>query len=126
MNKEIRSPYHKIHFLDNGIIKLIPITSDESLDKAKNVLAEIKKIAGCIKHPLIVDVRHNISISREARQFYSGKEFADIVTSLALIVESPISKVLANFFLFMNKPPYSTRLFTNEDEAIEWLKDYLE
>ena len=125
MNKEITTSFHKASFLDEGIVKVICITSDETIEKARQLSDSIKRITGNKKCPLLVDIRNQRSISREARQFYSSKEFKDNVTAIALIVESAISKVMANFYLGLNKPPYPTRLFTNEDEAIDWLKGYL-
>ncbi|MCX6175173.1 MAG: STAS/SEC14 domain-containing protein [Ignavibacteriales bacterium] len=125
MRNEITTSSHKIFFLDIGIIKDIPFTQDETLNKAKEALEAAKKYTGSKKFPLLVDVRQQKSISREARHFYSSKEVTDNVTALAFLVESTTSKVLANFFLGLNKPPYPTKLFTNEDEAIEWLKGFL-
>ena len=125
MNNEITTSSHKILQLDDGIVKLICFTRDETIEKAREALDAFKIISEGKKNPLLADIRQQKSISREARMFYSGKEFTDKVTALAFVVESTISKVLANFFLGLNKPPYPTRLFTNEDEATEWLKTYL-
>jgi transcriptional regulatory protein LevR len=125
MKNEISTSSHKISLHDDGIVKAICITGDETIEKARELIETIKKITENKTSPLLVDMRQQKSISREARQFYSRKETMDTVTALALIVESAISKVLANFFLGLNKPPYPTRLFTVEAEAIEWLKGYL-
>ena len=125
MKNEISTSSHKISLLDDGIVKVICITGDETIEKARELIETIKKITENKTSPLLVDMRQQKSISREARQFYSRKETMDTVTALALIVGSPISKVMANFYLGLNKPPYPTRLFTNEDEAIDWLKVYL-
>jgi len=125
MSTEITTTSHKIIFHNNGIIKDIPFTLDETLDKAQEAFEMIKKNTGSKKYPLLVDVRQQRSVSREARQFYASKEFTDNVSALAFIVESAISKVLANFYLGLNKPPYPTQLFTNEDKAIEWLRGFL-
>ena len=125
MNNEIITSSHKILLLDDGIVKLICFTRDETIEKAREALDAFKIISEGKKIPLLVDNRQQKSISREARMFYSGKEFTDQLTALAFVVESTISKVLANFYLGLNKPPYPTRLFTKEDEAIKWLKTYL-
>jgi len=125
MNAEINTPSHKIIFFDNGIVKDIPFTENETLEKAKEALNTIKVKAGDKKFPLLVDIREQKSITREARQYYSSSEFTNFVIALAFIIESPISKVLANFYLGLNKPPYPTHLFTNETKAMNWLKEFL-
>ncbi len=125
MTNEIITSSHKIFFLDTGIIKDVPFTQDETFDKAKEALDAAKKYTGNRKYPLLVDIRLVKSMSREARQFYSSEEVTNNASALAFLAESTISKLLANFFLGLNKPPYPTKLFTNEDEAIEWLRHFV-
>ena len=81
MNKEITTSSHKIFFLDDGIVKVICITRDETIEKARELSDAIKRITEDKKCPLLVDIRQQKSISREARQFYSSKEFNDNVTA---------------------------------------------
>ena len=126
MNKEITTSSYKVSFLDVGIVKVITIIRDETIENARELYDIIKIVTENKKCPVLVDMRLQKSITREARQFYSRKESMDIITALALFVESPISKVLANFYLGLNKPPCPTRLFTSEDEAREWLRGYLQ
>jgi hypothetical protein len=45
-------------------------------------------------------------------------------SACALLVGSAVSKVLANFFMGLNKPKKPTRMFTSQDEAIHWLEGY--
>jgi hypothetical protein len=45
------------------------------------------------------------------------------VSAVALIVDTPLSRVLGNFFLAVNKPLYPTRLFDNEASALAWLQE---
>lgn len=46
--------------------------------------------------------------------------------AFAMLVDTPLSRTLDNFYLGLNKPPLPTRLFTTEDKGLEWLKGYLE
>ena len=61
-------------------------------------------------------------MDRESRNYASGKEVSKITEAMALLIKSPVSKVLGNIFLGINKPPYPTKLFTDKEEAIKWLK----
>ena len=126
MSTEIITSSHKISVLDTGIVKDILFKADETLDKSQEALGVVRRMTGGKKTLMLVDIRQQKSITREARQYYSSKEFTDNVTALAFIVESPTSKVIANFYLGPNKPSYPTRLFTNEDEARKWLGIYLQ
>lgn len=60
----------------------------------------------------------------EARD-YAGEETPKLVKALALITNSVISRMIANVFLTLKKPSYPTRMFTNEANAREWLRQYL-
>ena len=76
------------------------------------------------RYPLIVDMRRVKSIDAGARRYHatvSGLHF----TAVALLVESPLSVVIGNFFLGLNRPDYPLRLFKDEPAAIGWLKSSL-
>jgi hypothetical protein len=45
---------------------------------------------------------------------------------LAMVVDiSPVSKMMANVYLRVAKPKIPTKIFTDEQEGIEWLKLFL-
>ncbi|MCE3294433.1 MAG: hypothetical protein K0R65_147 [Crocinitomicaceae bacterium] len=73
------------------------------------------------KFPLLIDARGIKSISREARNQFSVRGRETNTTSFAIIIDSPLSRVIGNFFMGINKPAVPTRLFENEEEAITWL-----
>jgi hypothetical protein len=72
------------------------------------------------------DMREIRSITREARLFASSADAIQVVKAVALLIGSPVSRVIGNFFLGINKPPYPTRIFTSEAEALSWLKNIIE
>lgn len=72
--------------------------------------------------PLLCDLTNVVKMSQECRQWFAGKEHAETFSKAALIVTSPISRIIGNFFLGLNKPLKPTRLFTNKEDAIKWLK----
>jgi len=41
---------------------------------------------------------------------------------VALLIASPLSRVLGNFYLRINRPETPTRLFSSEEEAGAWLR----
>lgn len=73
------------------------------------------------KFPLLIDARGIKSMSREARNQFSTRGRETQVTSFAIIIDSPLSRVIGNFFMGINKPAVPTRLFENEKAAIKWL-----
>ena len=73
---------------------------------------------------VLIDMRQTTRIGREARNHYAGERTASIQRATALLVASPLSATIANFFMGLNKPLSPTRMFTNENEAIAWLRGY--
>jgi hypothetical protein len=39
----------------------------------------------------------------------------------AFLVESSVSRVVANFALGLNRPPFPVKMFNNEEQARAWL-----
>ena len=73
---------------------------------------------------VLIDMRQTLRITRDARNYYAGERTASIQRATALLVSSPLSATIANFFMGLNKPLSPTRIFTKPDEAIAWLGSY--
>lgn len=74
-------------------------------------------------YPLLIDSRDIKTISKEARDFFSMNNRESNVSAFAIIIHSPISRVIGNFFMGLNKPRVPARLFNSEKEAVKWLKE---
>ncbi len=72
--------------------------------------------------PLLCDLTNVVKMSQECRKHFAGEEHAKTFSKAALIVTNPISKIIGNFFLGLNKPLKPTRLFTSKEEGLQWLK----
>ena len=97
----------------------------QSLETAQENIeaqARIRDALGKKMTRVLVDMRETTRISREARNHYAGERTASIQRATALLVASPLSATIANFFIGLNKPQSPTRMFTNEDQAIAWLR----
>jgi hypothetical protein len=77
------------------------------------------------KFPLLIDARNIKSMEREARKQFSVSGRETSITSFAVMVKSPLSRVIGNFFMGINKPAVPAQLFDNEQEAINWLKTFM-
>lgn len=62
------------------------------------------------------------SLARDVRVYFARPEHIEVHRAVALVVGSPLSRAIGNFFLGLNKPAMPMRLFTDEDEAVGWLK----
>lgn len=76
------------------------------------------------KTRVIIDISSVFEISKEARDYFANERTASIQRATGLLIGSPVSRIIGNFFLGLNKPITPTRLFTDPKEAIKWLNTF--
>ena len=124
--EEIVTRVSKVWVGEDGIARVIHVPGAEpTLEDAKETMAAYLKVSKGKRLPLFVDTKKMKSMSREVRLYYSSDEAARVASAVAIIIETPVSRVLGNFFLGLNNPRLPSRLFTSEQEALEWLKGFL-
>jgi len=118
----------KIWLGEDGILRMVGIKPNASvtLTEAKENFDACVKASKGKKRPLFVDIRQIKSVDRESRQYTAGEATAKFTYRVAILFGSPLSKFFGNLFLKLNNPLLPTKLFSSEDEAIEWLKGYME
>lgn len=120
-------PITEIEKDDSGVVHMrYRSNSSVTLETAIRNIQETARIGGGKKVPVVVNLTGLKSVSRKARRYYSGEETAKYVSAAALVADSPVSRVLGNFFLGINKPPIPIRLFISEEKAMEWLVQFIE
>lgn len=101
---------------------VLGINAVHQLEDAKESLEAIERLAQGEKVYLLLDLRKlRRGITREARQHYSGPEAERLLVALAMVVGSPLTRLVGNLFIGLNRPREPTRLFTSEAEARTWL-----
>jgi hypothetical protein len=95
-------------------------------EDAEELMACTWELAGHRRLPLLVDVRTVKAIDRDARAHLAGPAGARLNSAVALLVGSPLSRAIGNFFIGLNKPLIPCRMFSLEAEALAWLRGFLE
>lgn len=118
----------KIGLEEDGLIRVVvlPEIPRHNLEVAQENMAAIAKFAAGEPRPVLIDMRAMLGIDREARAYYAKGGGMRVATAVALLTGSPVSQVIANFLISLNRPRVPVRLFTSEDEAITWLKNFSE
>lgn len=93
-----------------------------SLQDAKENSVAVNSLQGKSSFTLLVDTRKIKSITKEARDHFSLNGRESRVVAFAIIIGSPLSRVIGNFFMGLNKPRVPVKLFTNEEKALTWSK----
>ncbi len=100
-------------------------TDSHGIEDAKQIVNAHNVLAKGVKTPVVADLRNiTTGADREARKYYIQEESAQFKLAMAMLVNSPLQRMIGNLFLKLNKPPYPTRLFRLEKEALAWLKEF--
>lgn len=98
-------------------------TGEVDKDHAVASSNERIKFADGESYPCLFDITTVKKITAEARN-YLANEGNELVLASAILINSPITKMIGNFFIAVNKPKNPTRLFTNKEEALKWLEQF--
>lgn len=74
-----------------------------------------------VKFLVLVDIRNISMITSEARTYASSREMTNISKAVAIVVGSPATRLIANFFIRFHKPLIPSKIFTSTKEAKQWL-----
>lgn len=126
LNAELIETSTSIQWMDeNGIICSISKKHPpQSLEETKRDVENWYKRWGNKKYCLLLDITNSSPTSKEIRD-YVADELPKMVKAIAMISNSALGRMVANLFFGLKPPPYPTKIFGNEQEAKEWLKQYL-
>ena len=94
------------------------------LNVAKRVVADRLYFQNEKSYPVVCDIRGIIDTDKAGRDYLaqSGSLFTKAV---GLIVHQKVSITISNFYLQISKPIVPTKLFSNKEDAVQYLKNYL-
>jgi hypothetical protein len=100
--------------------------AEQTLEDAEACVAFMWEVAGQRRRAILIDLRHAKAMDRASRAYYARPATARNQLAVALLVDSPLSRVLGNFYLGLSKPLTRTQLFTSEAAALAWLRPFRE
>lgn len=122
----IKTKSANICTLEKSIISVrIFDDADIELEDAVENLEAIHKIANGEKYCLLVDARVTVRVSPEARVHSAAANNHKNLIARAIIVNSLANKLVGNFLINYNKPNAPTKLFSEEQKALDWLKEHV-
>lgn len=113
-------------WMEDGIIFYVFKSRKVDLFEARESVEIKTKIAGDKSYPFFIDISQVNGVTKEAREYLSGGKSTDNISAAALLASSVLSKMIGTFFLTFNNPGIPVKLFTDEQEALKWLKKITE
>lgn len=87
-------------------------------------MARLRQARGIARAGLLIDIRELRTITREARLEYTRANTAATLLAGALLTDSVVSRVIANFFIAFSRPNVPYRMFNAYDAALQWLATF--
>ncbi len=111
-----------IYKLEKNIIKVqikdgVTIEVDDVIEM-KKINIEITKNK---KYFLLFIAGKDAHISKEARELSAGEEMSKNKIAQAFVINSLAQKIITNFFINVQKPNLTSKAFTTEEKALNWL-----
>ena len=126
MEPRVQTRAQTIVLGDDGIFRARSVPGTEiHLADAVEIIRALTVLGGGETRPILVDLSGVRAISGEARAYFAGPETAKVESAAGLMVSSPLTRVIGNFFMGLNKPRIPARLFQHETEALAWLRGFL-
>ena len=114
-----------IVWMENDIFFIFSLPDiDHTLEHAKFQTKFFREtyLDGDSKLPMICDVRSARPIKKDVRDYYSSSEGTTNTDRFAFLVDSPVSRVIANFFINIRVMPLKMKMFSSLNDAINWCK----
>ena len=111
--------------VESGPIVTVRILPDvlQTLDDARSNIEASVSAATNRRSRLLVDIRKAAIITAEVRHYYSGEILTQWFSAIGLLVDaSPLGRVMGNLYMRIAQPGLPTRIFTDEEAAMIWLR----
>ena len=120
----VENEYLKL-FIEDGMVKVFyKPDSVISLSAAQYMVKERLRICHDKTYPLFADIRGLKYMSKEARDFIKQGDGVKGVSSFAALLNNSVQATLGNYFLKFSPPLLPSRLFTDEEKALQWLAKF--
>ena len=117
----IEAGVSRLWMADDGVLMGKPIPGGVSTEASvKDVMAAIDSVTGGSRPRLLYDMRELRFVSADARHL-AVREFHRFVSAAAVVVDDGVSKLLMDFFEGVDQGEMPIRMFTDMDEARQWL-----
>lgn len=105
-----------LHFVYNSGVII-------DLKAAKKIVSDRAQLQHGVSYPLFTDIRGVKFFEKEARDYFANEGCVGI-TREAFVVNTAASKVMGDFYLTINKPVVSSKMFTVTEDALKYLKRF--
>ncbi len=116
-----------IWFDEEGILFSVPKPGKPPELSKEEILKELDQFKEIVGHKKVCMVSEANPESRpptKSERDFIAEQINGIVKAMAIITTSPLSRMIANLFFGLKPPPYPAKMFSNEKDAVEWIRQH--
>jgi hypothetical protein len=139
MVKDFRPPSQKVTIVSEKTIDALSVAIrgdglaqvkiqgnvEIDVSHVKQIVSLLEELGQKRKYPLLIVSGEFTLPTPEARAYIATPESDPYASAEAYAIKSFSQRLVGNVYLSFNKPARPTRLFTDENKAVEWLKTFL-
>ena len=116
----------KVTLGDDGILR-IDFSQYDRITFASIQYVHARHVALCPdrKIPAVFKGKAVASVEYKAQRYLSSPEVNTGISAGAIVVKSFLQRHLARMFLIYHRPPYPVQVFSDEADALAWLRGFL-
>lgn len=112
------------NYLEDGIIEnYIKPSQTIDCDDVQEMQKQNRSMSQERPYTLLVIPGDSSTVTKEARELIASKGMVGIKLAKAFVLNSLAHKIVGNFYLTVNKPHLKTKIFTDREKALEWLRE---
>lgn len=96
-----------------------------NIEDCKELVSHYGHFSPQKKRPILHLIGKYMNVTKEAREFSASEEGLKYSLAEAFVFNSLPHRIIANFYLNVNKPAAPTKFFKTKQEAEVWLKTFL-
>ena len=124
--KEIDMEASIVSLRNDGLIQIfMKPNRTMNMEDGKQMVNAFVELGGGKKFPLLFIAGNFTLANTEARKYAASEEANKYTLASAFVVNNIAQKLMGQAYMSFNHPITPTRILTNEEEAITWLKSFL-
>jgi hypothetical protein len=111
-------------WLHDGIVHFEYQCKVVDLNIQKRSISKRMELSQGISRPVLSDCRKVNYWTKEAKGYGLSSSSQELITAIALVIESPIQAISWNLAMKLFKIRFPTKVFTDISQALAWLKKH--
>ena len=112
---------------DEGIMRSTPVDGPVVDPTREEITANMKRLRAFLggrKVCMVVESNPNSRPPAKDMRDFVAEQLSSIAKAMAIVTSSPLSRMIANLFFSFKPPSYPMKMFTSEEEAVAWVRQY--